>query len=476
MEETLKAYEELGQRWLKGEVEVTSFGELQLNPKQIAFVNSKSPELLMSGGYRSGKTVALIIKMYLLSMFFPNNRILLGRKTRSDLESATLPAVFDVFPSGTYTYKVGPGIIDFPNGSQILLYGLDTNVGGDDTKKATQKIKGLDLGAVFIDQLEEVDESIYKQLAGRLSRKVPFHQRASTTNPANFWAYDWFKANPREGTKLIQTGMMDNKEHLPEGFIESQLQNGELYKRKFIEGRWDTDDMVEGSVFDPDFVKDQRMQAKPPLREVSGIKIFHEPTNHEYQIGVDPSLGAEDPCSVICVDKFTGEVAATFSAFVPTNAITIKVLILADMYSLLKKPLVIPEATGVGQAFIEDLKRQYDNIYEREIFSKRESKTIDKLGFYTNYASKIQLIENMNKLFQARWPKLRDEGIVSELTTFVWSDSAKRLGAGAPPPFHDDRVMGMMLAYWGLKPVSMKERTLLDNRQKTNTKIRYEYE
>lgn len=146
------------------------------------------------------------------------------------------------------------------------------------------------------------------------------------------------------------------------------------------------------------------------------------------------------------------------------------------MYSLVKPPLIVPEATGVGQAFVEDLKRQYDRIYEREVFSQREKTYTNKLGFSTNRATKIQLIENGQKLFQSKWVKLRDEQIVSELTTFVWSDEAKRQGAGAPHPFHDDRVMGTLLAFWDLKPNNQKVRNILENRQKTPTKIEYQYQ
>lgn len=472
----IDSYISLGKQWLAGSVIIESFGDLKLTKKQIEFVNDKSPELLISGGYRSGKTVALIVKIYLLCMFFPGNRILLGRKTRSDLESATLPALFDIFPVGTYLYKVGPGIIEFPNGSQILLYGLDTNVGGDDTKKATQKIKGLDLGGAFIDQLEEVDQVIWEQLTARMSRNVPFRQKAATTNPARFWGYAWFKGNPRVNTHLIETGMADNKENLPEGFIESQMQNGEMFVKRFVHGIWDTETMVEGRVFSSDIDKDQSLFTKPPIREIAGIKIFHEPQDHEYQIGVDPSTGAEDPCSIVCVDKLTGEIAATFSGFVPTNVITGKTVVIADMYSRLKKPLVIPEATGVGQAFIEDLKKSYDKIYQREVFSKRESKTIDKLGFYTGYSTKIQLIDHMNKLFQAKWPKLRDADLVEEIRSFIWIDEAKKQGAGAPAPYHDDRVMAMMLAYWNLKPMNLKEQNILENRQKPVSKVQYSYQ
>jgi len=475
MEETLKQYEDLGKKWLSGEVIIESFGDFKLTPKQIEFINNKDPELLISGGYRSGKSVALIIKLYLLSMFFPGNSILLGRKSRSDIDSTLIPAIQEIFPPGTYTYKVGPGIIEFPNKSQILLYGLDTAVSGDDTKKATQKIRGLNLGGAAIDQLEEVDELLWEQLSGRISRNVPFRQRFATTNPARFWAYTHFKAKPKPGTHLIETGMMDNKANLPEGFIEQQLTKGDMYVRRFVYGVWDTETMVDGRVFPIEVDKDQFLISKKPIREISGIKIFHEPQNHEYQIGIDPSTGAEDPTSIITVDKFTGEVAATFSGYVPTHVITAKTIILTEMYNKLKKPLVVPEATGIGQALVEDLKKQYDHIYEREVFSKRIQKKIDKLGFSTNYATKLQLIENMQKLFQAKWPKLRDEDLIEEIRSFIWSDEAKMKGAGAPYPYHDDRVMAMMLAYWNLKPLNNRQKNHILNRQKSITKVYYEY-
>jgi len=471
----IKAYEDLGKQWLAGKVVIESFGDLKLNPKQIEYINDKSPEILISGGYRSGKTVAMIVKMYLMAMFFPNNQILLGRKTISDIELTLIPAIEQIFPAGTYELKRGYKKIVFPNGSEIVYLGLDSAVSGSDTEKASQKIRGLDLGAAFIDQLEEIDQLLWDQLAGRMSRKVPFHQKAATTNPARFWAYDYFKGHPRPGTRLIETGMADNKDNLPEGFIEQQLLKGEMYVKRFVYGVWDDSTMIDGLVF-TDARHNQNLLTKPPVRVVADIKIFHEPENHEYQIGVDPSTGAEDPCAIVVVDKFTGEVAATYSGFVPTNVITLKTLVLTELYSKLKKPLVVPEATGVGQAFIEDLKRNYDNIYEREVFSKRESKTIDKLGFYTNYSSKIQLIDNMSKLFQANWPKLRDANLVAELNYFAWTDEAKKQGAGAPAPYHDDLVMAMMMAYWNLVPISMKRRNILQNRQETPKKITYLYD
>lgn len=464
-----KQWEELGKKWLEG-YPILSFNcgcgtkeahkendtckGLWFNEKQLQFINSKSPEVLISGGYRSGKTVGMIVKMYLLSMFFPNNRILLGRKTRADLESATLPAIYDIFPDGTYVYRPGPGIIEFPNGSQILLYGLDVNAGGDDTKKASQKIKGLDLGGVFIDQLEEVEQMMYEQLTGRMSRNVPFRQRGSTTNPANFWAYDWFKANPRKGTELIETGMADNKENLPEGFIEEQLSNPELYVKKYVYGEWTLDTMGEGGVFYNEWVKAQHLFLKEPIQNVDGIKIFEEPQKDKtYQIGVDTSDGNVDPChiKVVCVE--TGEEVANYSGYVPTHTQVDRCMHLAVKYTTSKKPLVVPEINNSsGGAFVEQFKKVWERIYEREVFEKRTQKSIDKLGFHTNRKSKDMLIESFKNLLKANFVKIRDRETVEEMRVFQYTDSAKQQGAGAPAGFHDDKIMATMLAYWGIKP------------------------
>lgn len=489
MDNPLSHWENLGKRWLSGEVDIEDWvlkdsagnliKEIKLNDKQKEFINSRTRYTLLSGGFASGKTTGFIIKLYLLSVFFPGNRILLGRKTRQDVERATLPDIFDVFPQGTYEHKVGPGKIVFPNGSEIIFFGLDAlqSGAGQDIKKAEQAIKSLNLGAVFIDQLEEIDFRVFEALSGRLRRNVPFQQMNFTTNPANFWAYDYFKVNPRAGTKLIETSMLDNKMNLSKEFIDDMLQKPKRYVDRYVYGLWSPDTLVEGGVFDEEYIKAQMLHVRNPIRTLDGIEIFEEPKNHEYQIGVDPSTGANDPCGIKVVDKETGELVASYRGYVPNNVQVEKAVQLAMLYSKFKKPLIIPEATGVGEAFVNDLKKVYDRIYEREIHNQREKKVTKKLGFYTTHASKNLLVEHMRNLCDKKFPKIRDKETVEEMKTFIYSNEAQMKGAGAQNGYHDDQIMSTMLAYWNVAPITVREASIFErlNRQKAKKVIKYPY-
>lgn len=461
--QTKDQYVELGQRWLKGEVTIKEFQGFKLSPKQVEFINAKDRYVCLSGGFASGKTVAFVIKLILLSVFFPGNRILLGRKTRQDVEMATLPDFFDICPENLYEHRVGDGIIEFYNGSQILLYGLDAlqSGAGQDIKKAEQKIKSLNLGGVFIDQLEEIEARVFEALSGRLRRDVGLQQMNFTTNPANFWGYDYFKAHPRKNTRLIETSMLENKANLSEAFIQDQLSKPKNYVERYVYGTWSPDVMTESAVFDSEYLKEMAFHLKQPKREINGIKIFEEPMAREYQIGIDPSDGSVDPCSIKVICKDTGEEVASFTGYVPHSVIAQKAITLALMYSLKSKPLIVPEANGSGQALIEHLKDKYDNIYIREVFNQREQREINKLGFSTNYATKKLLIEHYNELLQNHFPKIRDVNTHEEFKTFVYTDEVRLKGAGAQPGYHDDQVMATLLAFWGVKSSFIQKKDFL---------------
>lgn len=474
-------YEKLGRDWLDGKITFKEFNGIKFNQKQIDFINDKSRSLLISGGMSSGKTLAFIVKAILLSQFFPGSHFLIGRKTQGNAEDTFMKDFAELCPVEIYGHEKGNHKIVFSNGSEAEFWGLDALQSGasTDIKKAEQKLKSHNFNFIFTDQLEEIEMKVFDALQTRMRRrmcthsaeqmivkrdikgnaiyevcqecgKYTFNQYCATTNPANFWGYEYFKVNPRSNTKLIETSTLDNKAHLTEQFIQNELMKPEAYKAKYFYGNWDDKSMVEGGVFYEEWIMNQRALVKAPIRTVGGIRIFDEPELHEYQIGVDPSLGASDPCNVTCVDKATGKVVATYTANVPTNVIVEKVVQLAMMYSQKEMPMIVPEATGVGQAFIEALRPLYDNIYIREVYTGIKEKQTEKLGFYTTHSTKTMLIENMKELFQKGFPKIQDVDSVNELNKFIYTDEASQKGAGAQAGYHDDRVMGMMLAYWNV--------------------------
>ena len=478
----MNEYEKMGLDWLQGKVVISSFQGLKFNAKQKEFINAKDRFNLISGGMASGKTLAYIVKFILFSQFFPGSKHLIGRKTKENAQDTFMKDFMDICPPELYEHQKGYGRIVFSNGSEAEFWGLDALQSGatTDIKKAEQKLKSHNFSFIWMDQLEESEEKVFNALNSRLRRRqckhsaeeqevhrnekgnpvfelckvcgrASFNQMNMTTNPANFWGYQFFKVNPSPFSHLVETSMMDNKDYLSEQFLQSELAKPKRYVQKYVYGEWSPDSLVESAVFAEDHIKEQGIHVRPPEREINGIKIYKEPGLFTYQVGVDPSDGSVDPCSIQVVCKETGELVASFSGYIPHELIAQKAVTMALMYAIKDKPLIVPESTGAGQALIEHLKTKYDNIYVRQVFNQREDTEVNKLGFSTNYASKKLLIEHMNELFENHFPKIYDRETVEEMKTFIYSDEVKKKGAGAQAGYHDDRLMALMLAFWDVK-------------------------
>ncbi len=457
-----------GERFLKGnEIEEWCIKDrtFKLSESQKKFINSKKRYCLYYGGYGCGKTLALLLKLIIFCLFFPNNLVLLGRKTLQDIERTILPDLFDLLPTTWYQYKVKEGTITFFNNSQIILFGLEALQEGSlkDIKKAQQKLKSLNLGAYFIDQLEEIEQEVFESLNARLRRmNVPIRQGNMTCNPANFWAYDYFIRNPKENVEVIQGSMLENKDNLPADYIEDQLNQPEDYIRRYVYGEWDIDILTENNVFPKEYIQRLERMIKKPIAIEEECEIWEQPKKHlTYQIGVDPSEGVIDPSSISVVSS-EGKKVAKFNGYIPIPALVEKVRFLYFKYN---KPLIIPEANSAGAALIEGIKDL--KIYRRRVFEYREKKEVKKVGWKTTYASKKALIAHFLNLLRQDFVKIYDKQTIEEMKTFVWSDSAKQKGAGAQRGFHDDDVISTMLAYWDLKP---SDNTSLKNALKEELK------
>lgn len=420
---------------------------------------------LNSGGFGSGKSLALYIKLILLCKCFPGNRVLLGRKTLSDIDRAVLPELFGLMPSSWYEHRVKDGLINFNNGSQIILFGLDAMQTGNvaDIKKAEQKLKSLNLGHYFIDQLEEVEYAVFVTLNSRLRRnEVPFRQGNMDCNPANFWAYHQFKNrqrldedvwidDPESKSTLYESSMLHNP-HLPWDYIRKQMANGEAYVKRFVRGEWTTDVLLKGTVFAKEHIKYLESFRKKPIAIEEDCEIYEEPkAGMEYRMGVDPSEGITDPSSISVVSS-DGKKVAKFNGKLPIIGLADKVKFLYYKY---KKPLIIPESNSAGAALIREIRDL--KVYRRKrLDQKYDSDGGEVLGFRMTSDTKQQIIAHFQKLLREHKVKIYDPKTIEEMKSFMWSNEATQQGAGAARGFHDDDVMSTMLAFFEYEPIKVE--------------------
>jgi len=481
-------WEQLGQGLVKGEIKLD---EIELNGKKYKFSatqrefisNFKDRFCLYSGGYGCGKSLALYIKLILTCKCFPDNSIVLGRKTLQDIERAILPDLFDLMPAKWYHHRVKDAVINFYNGSKIILFGLDSLQQGNmaDIKKAQQKLKSINIGGFFIDQLEEVEYEVFNTLRTRMRRNVPVRQGNMTTNPANYWGYHYFvkKENyynekwvvpkePPTDRAYYQGSMMDNKDNLPDDYLEDQLQHDENYIKRYVYGEWTPDVLTSRAVFADEYIKKMRSLVKPPLAVEEGCEIYEQPKWGLYQMGVDPSEGSVDPSSISVV-SLDGRKVAKFNGYTTIPGLAEKVKYLYYKY---KKPLIIPESNASGTALIQQIADL--RIYKRMQMDYREKRETEKLGFNTNYQTKQALISHFQDLLRKGFPRIYDQKTIDELNTFIWSDEARQKGAGAQRGFHDDDIMSTLLAYWGITPATMAVKAA--KRSKSFKKRLYQYD
>ncbi len=489
---TLKEkFEQAGKDWLAGaDITAWTYGDKKIEffPKQLEFLNCRDKRYqLMSGGYGSGKTLALLCKLLLLSWFFPKNEILLGRKTLMDLEKSTLPQLFDLIPKGWADYKVKQGILEFFNGSRIIFFGLDAMQSGSqaDVKKAQQQVKSLNLGAFFIDQLEEVEAEVFESLSARLRKtEVPIRMACATTNPANYWAYHYFKVNKenRNDIFLTEISMLDNKAHLPEDYLKDQLGREQSYVDRYVLGKWDASILLKNVVFAKEHIERLEKSVKPPIAEEEGFQIWQQPDFlvDKYFIGVDPSEGSVDPSSISVVSS-RGEKVARWNGMIPIPLLVEKLnFIYAKYYIKKRRPLVILEANASGTAVLEATKDL--NHYHRKVWDIHDKREVEKLGWKTSWQSKQHLIAHFIELLrQGDLVKIYDKDTIEEFKTFIWSGNPSQSGAGAERGFSDDDVISTLLGYLEIKgspkrtPVNIIQQWIAEE-QKANRPIkRFQY-
>lgn len=219
-------------------------------PKQAEFHASQAKYRLYAGGFGSGKTLCGCQEAIQLALRYPNNFILIGAQTYTNLRDTTQRTFLEVVPepvlkggSLSYAFNKSENALTFENGSVVIFRSMDE----------PNKYKSLNLGAFYIDELTEIPEEVWLMLESRLRRNtVPRRTGFATTNPeGGSWVYEKFvlKNRNKDLYAYFQAPTTENV-YLPEDYVQGLLESySESWVKRYIYADWTA---FEGQVF-PEF-------------------------------------------------------------------------------------------------------------------------------------------------------------------------------------------------------------------------------
>lgn len=259
-------------------------------PKQKDFIRAEEREVLYSGAYRAGKSVALCLKAVSRATASVHAREALVRKHLITLKATTLRTLLEgdgvmppILPHGTYTHNKADKIIRIRGCGEIVYFGLDD----------PDKIGSYTLSGCGVDEAVELSDTDYAALRGRVSLKVDglpnqLYSACNPSAPSHHLAVRFGLGGghlPQPGTRAIVTCMADNAANLPAEYIaDAQTWTG-LRKARYVDGLWAA---AEGLVYDQwNTQVHVRERSGPWVREVVAVDEGYTNPFVRLRIGID---------------------------------------------------------------------------------------------------------------------------------------------------------------------------------------------
>ena len=243
----------------------------------VRLMISEPKYTLLYGGSRSGKSFIIIRQIILRALKEAGSRHLICRfafnHAKQSLWHDTIPKCLSLcFPGVKPVLNKSDWFIEFPNGSQIWLGGLDD-------KERTEKVLGNEYATIFINEASQVSYSSYSTLLTRLAQKTGLTNRVfCDCNPPStqHWTYKLFIQHVNPDTNEALDGKFyshmrmnpdDNLENLPEDYIESVLNTlSSRQQKRFRFGEFLDD--VEGALWTYDMIDKFRVTTAPELKTI----------------------------------------------------------------------------------------------------------------------------------------------------------------------------------------------------------------
>lgn len=179
----------------------------ELRGASLALGSCRDIEVCLDGPAGTGKTVGALYKIHVLLTRYPGAKWLVARKHNTDLAGSAMATyrehILDAREGVKYFggNKVRPAAYEYPNGSQLIVNGLDK----------PEKVKSWDFDGALINEATECDLEDAEFVRSRLRHgKTPYHQLIMDVNPGA--PQHWLNQRMNEG---ITTRLLSRHEDNP---------------------------------------------------------------------------------------------------------------------------------------------------------------------------------------------------------------------------------------------------------------------
>lgn len=258
---------------------------------------SLATNIMLRGGSRSGKTFLIIRAMCVRAMKAPNSKHAVFRfrfnHAKASIWKDTLPKVMRLcFPQVPLDLNETDLVGTFPNGSQIILGGLDD-------KARVEKILGGEYSTIYFNESSQIPWSSIEVAMSRLAENSGLALKAYfDCNPPSklHWSYQLFRLKLKPGTKEalpdpsdyveMLVNPADNRDNLPAKYFDILGGMSAAQRLRFERGEWASE--VNGALWS---IEDRKAPDDRVIPGIDSTRITKDrlPQLQRIVVAVDPS-------------------------------------------------------------------------------------------------------------------------------------------------------------------------------------------
>jgi len=227
---------------------------MKLLPKQenaVYYLKDKvTTEILYGGAAGGGKSKLGCLWLIEMCQTYEGTRWVMAREVLKALKETTLNTFFETSAelgiNDQWEYKQQSGVIQWNNGSQILLKELKAKP----TDPNFDSLGSLEITGAFVDETAQIVLKAWTVLKSRIRYKLKEYDLTpkilGSCNPSKNWNYKLFYKAKKNGDiasyrAFIQSLPSDNP-HLPESYLNTLDQMDLVSRKRLRDGDWEYDD------------------------------------------------------------------------------------------------------------------------------------------------------------------------------------------------------------------------------------------